>query len=371
MSTLTSEIPVVDLEDISSPKAERQQRAMEAIRKGFGVYGLVYLKNHGLEPEELDSFYEEFLSFTNRDDDAKKEVLVEDIWFQRGWTPPNTERAVVAGGQPDFKECYFIAPEPMRDEDRLQYPQIYADNVWPSGADKFRDRYMNIGHQIHQIGMNLLRGAAMALNLEPYRFEQGVHNGPHVTRALRYLPVTPEQIEAGVLWGEEHTDFNLLTLLPGGRFLDQALERCAKPDPDSGLYLRTRPSAEHPHGQMVPGRPPEGCMVAQVGQQLEILTGGTFLATPHVIKAPKSIGFSRVSMAHFIHLHSHQMLFPLEQFRDEETVRAYSPPVLAGTYGVKTLVDIGLAPPDAMTQLGYRHYARLGDIRAEEDSAGE
>jgi hypothetical protein len=45
-------------------------------------------------------------------------------------------------------------------------------------------------------------------------------------------------------------------------------------------------------------------------------------------------------------------------------VRAYSPPVLAGTYAIKTLVDIGLAPPSAIEKLGYRHYDRLAAIRA-------
>ena len=60
------------------------------------------------------------------------------------------------------------------------------------------------------------------------------------------------------------------------------------------------------------------------------------------------------------------MVFPLEPFRTEEAIRAYSPPVLAGTYSMKTLVDIGLAPPTALDGLGYRHYGRLADLRAEE-----
>ena len=367
-SSLTAEIPVVDLEDLSSPRQDRQRRASEALKRGFGVYGLVFLRHHGIDDAALTAFYDEFLEFTNRPDEAKQEVNLPEIWFQRGWTPPNTERAVVADGQPDFKECYFMAPEPLSEVDRAQYPQIYAPNVWPSQAQAFQERYAEIGHQLHEIGLSLLRGAARALDLEPYRFEAMVHGGPHVTRALRYLPLSQDQVGSGILWGEEHTDFNLLTLLPGGRFLDQQLQYCPKPDDESGLYLRARPTPEHPRGQMIPGRPPAGCIVAQVGQELEILTGGLFLATPHVIKAPATPGYSRVSMAHFVHLHSHQLLFPLEPYRSPEALRAYSPPVLAGTYSLKTLVDIGLAPPEALQQLGYRHYDRLGDIRAQEDA---
>jgi hypothetical protein len=40
--------------------------------------------------------------------------------------------------------------------------------------------------------------------------------------------------------------------------------------------------------------------------------------------------------------------------------------VLAGTYGLKTLVDIGLAPQSALAKLGYRHYDRLDAMRADE-----
>src|SRR5690606_5660115 len=136
-----------------------------------------------------------------------------------------------------------------------------------------------------------------------------------VLRVLKYLPLTAAQIAQNALWGEEHTDFNLLTLLPGGRFHEPSGAASPPPDRASGLYLRTRPSAEHPAGQRVRGTAPEGCIVAQVGQGLEILSGGTFLATPHVVTAPRVPGWSRVSAAHFIHLHAGTVLFPLAPFR--------------------------------------------------------
>ena len=364
---VTHEIPILNLEDLSSPSLERRAQATASITEAFGRYGLIYIQNHGIEAEELDAFYEAYLKFTSSSAEEKEKLSRGDIWFQRGWTPPNTERAVVAGGQPDFKECYFAAPEPLDQDAALQYPEIYAENIWPEGNDAFRDHYMSIGHQLHEIGLALLRGCAQSLGIEPYRFEAAVFGGPHVTRSLRYLPLNDEQIGTDILWGEEHTDFNLLTLLPGGRFLDPEGVRCPRPDENGGLYLRTRPNKENPNGMMLRGKAPEGCIVAQVGQELEILTGGTFLATPHVIKPPSKSGYSRVSMAHFIHLHAHQILFPMKPLRTPEAIRAYSRPVLAGTYGTKTLVDINLAPAEALSQLGYRHYDRLDAIRKTED----
>lgn len=363
MST-SPEIPTVDLHDLGDP--QKKGAALAAIAKGFGVYGLVYVKNHGVG--SMDALYDRFGSFCERPTSDKERYNRKDLFYQRGWTPPNTEKAVVAGGQPDFKECWFATPTEIPTDLAIQFPEIYADNVWPDGAANgdgaFEEGYLARGKELHAAGLRLLQGAAEALGLPESLFVDVAEGGAHIFRLLRYLPLDEAQArEKKVLWGEEHTDFNLLTLLPGGRFHDPSGKVEKAPDAESGLYLRTRPSAEHPNGQMVRGTAPAGCIVAQVGQMLEMLTGGTFLATPHVITAPGTPGWSRMSAAHFVHVHPHTMLFPLPKFRSEDTIRAYSPPVLAGTYALKTLLDIGLAPSDVLGQLGYRHYDRLASTR--------
>ena len=363
------EIPTVDLAALFHHEEATREAAIRAIGEGFGTFGLVYLENHGVDLELRDRVFTRFQALTDRPEAEKQKLNHPDIWYQRGWTPPNTERAVVAGGQqPDFKECYFAAPLPTDPSCAIQYPQIFAENRWPDGDPDFEREYVALGQQLHEAGLSLLGGVARMLGMHQRWFDNRLDGGAHVCRLLRYLPLDPSLIESGVVWGEEHTDFNLLTVLPGGRFLDPDGAPCERPDDASGLYLRTRPSEAHPNGQKVQGRAPEGCIVAQVGQQLEILSGGTLLATPHVITAPRTPGYTRISGAHFLHLHPHQMVFPLEAFRTPEVVAAYSPPVLAGTYSIKTLVDIGLAPPSALGDLGYRHYGRLAKIRADEQS---
>ncbi|MEZ4232221.1 MAG: 2-oxoglutarate and iron-dependent oxygenase domain-containing protein [Polyangiaceae bacterium] len=358
----TANIPTLNLGDLRGDGAARE-RARAAISEAFGTFGLIYISGHGVDMDDVHRLYDEFLRFTAQEAVAKERMSSGDIWYQRGWTPPNTEKAVIAGGQPDFKECYFAAPVETDPECEIQYPEIYAENRWPEGFDEFARLYLDVGKQVHGVGEQLLEGCAVALGLDHDAFASRIQGGPHVFRLLRYLPLNQAQVDQGILWGEEHTDFNLVTLLPGGRFHDPSGERCPRPDQGSGLYLRTRPSAEHPDGMLIKGTPPAGCLVAQVGQQLEILSGGRFLATPHVITAPRTPGYSRCSAAHFVHLHSYQILKPLDECASEEAIRAYAPPVLAGTYSIKTLVDIGLAPQEALTKLGYRHYGRLARIR--------
>lgn len=354
------EIPIIDLELLAT--ADPSQ--LRELVFGLGDLGLIHIKNHGIDPEVLHLFYRTFDRFCRLDDKEKQALSLDKIWFQRGWTPPDTERAVIAGGQPDFKECYFVAPEDRDESLKSEYPQIFADNVWPdfSESEDFKISYLQIGRRLHQIGLTLLEGVARALELPPHSFIDYVQGGAHVTRALHYLPLKESQVGSEIRWGEEHTDFNLLTLLPGGRFYyDDGSPY--EPKGVSGLYLRARADEQHPQGRRVKGSAPKGCIIAQVGQQLEILTGGRLLATPHEILPPKEAGVHRSSMAHFIHSHPHKILTPLPKFRTEESIKSYSPPVLAGTYSLKTLIDIGLAPKEELDKLGYRHYRRLEEQR--------
>lgn len=358
-------VPTVDLADIDSSDPQRRARASAAIREAFGVYGLVYVRGHRIDPRALLDFYGAFREFVARPVEQKQPYGRADLWYQRGWTPPNTEVAVASGGQPDFKECYFVAPYDNEPSLSLQYPELYPPNVFPEDEPAgFREGYIDLGRALHEAGEKLLEGCADALGLPRDTFAKVVDGGAHVTRVLNYLGLDEKQVGTGVVWGEEHTDFNLLTLLPGGQFYDPQGEPQRKPDDKSGLFLRTRPTADHPNGLLVPGRAPEGCITVQVGQQLEILTGGEFVATPHVITAPATPHWTRLSSAHFMHAQANQVLYPLEKFRTEKAMTDYSPPVLAGTYSIKTLVDIGLAPKSALEKLGYRHYDRLASMRA-------
>jgi hypothetical protein len=60
-----------------------------------------------------------------------------------------------------------------------------------------------------------------------------------------------------------------------------------------------------------------------------------------------------------MHANANRILYPLKEFQTDAARKSYGPPVLAGTYSIKTLADIGLAPKSVIDRLGYRHYDRL------------
>src|SRR5690554_3435485 len=192
MSQSTTEIPVVDLSDISSPRSEVRAHAAAQIRRAFGHFGLIYIRNHGVDMERLEAFYDAYLEFCAQPEAEKQKMSTPSIWYQRGWTPPNTEKAVVAGGQPDFKECYFVTPEDPSEELQREYPELYAKNIWPEDAPEFKEHYIELSRQLQQVAAHLMRGSALALGLAPHTLEGAVDGGPHVTRALRYIPLTTD-----------------------------------------------------------------------------------------------------------------------------------------------------------------------------------
>lgn len=373
---------MIDLADAASNDEARVGKAAEALRLGFGYYGLVclrgcdeYYKSKDGKKATFD-LYDQYVDLLKRPKEELNSLGGSKIWFQRGYTPPNTEVGVASGGRPDLKECWFnqCGGTPCQRCSKW-YPEIYAPNVWPDQANDFKESYTQCGHALNEIGALLLKLSEKALKIPEGSITAKAHGGCHLTRVLRYVELSDDLAKrsAGgeINWGEEHTDMNLVTLLPGGAFYqgpDRQPSGTAPPGGGAGLYLRARPNKEYPTGQKVKGVPPPGCFIAQVGQQLEVLSGGAFIATPHHIVAPTVPGWSRCSMAHFVHLRGDAIVAPIEGCENAEpdADMHYAPPVLAGTYVLKTLVDIGLAGADQLNKLGYRNYDRLNEQRAME-----
>lgn len=381
----TENLPVVDLAEATSGDPARVATASQALLRGFGYYGLVCVKGcdtfypHGDAKASTFKLYDEYCEVLKRPAEELRSYGGAEIWFQRGYTPPNTEVGVASGGKPDLKECWFAqCGDSMDDRCKKWYPEIYRENIWPEGADDFRQSYTACGTALHEIGRVLMELSEHALEVPNGSFTEKAKGGCHTSRLLRYVELDDElaqqSAEGEINWGEEHTDMNLITILPGGAFY-RGTERQppgqAPPGGGAGLYLRARPTTEFPAGQKVKGTPPPGCFIAQVGQMLEILSGGAFIATPHHIVAPTVPGWSRCSMAHFVHLRGDAVVTPVPGCKnaEEDADSLYAPPVLAGTYVLKTLVDIGLAGPDQLQKLGYRNYSRLEKQRSlEHDS---
>jgi isopenicillin N synthase-like dioxygenase len=111
------------------------------------------------------------------------------------------------------------------------------------------------------------------------------------TSATSTSSATPESP-----WCGAHNDHGSLTALTSAQFFRESTgEAIACPDPQAGLYIRTR------GGDTVKVVIPPDCLAFQIGECAQVHSGGALQATPHWVKAP--IGcpdVARATMAVFM-----------------------------------------------------------------------
>lgn len=214
-------------------------------------------------------------------------------------------------------------------------PTFYTPNLWPDaelpqlrlgcrGAAPF---LVDVGRQL---ALALDRRCAAAF--EGYRSDtlaslvKSADACNHKCRLICYHEYETEdqrRTQKG-MWAPPHKDTGLFTALVPGVFLSsvpklspepddstacQLLEEC--PDPEVGLYVRDR------SGRIVKVTAPPGsgeCLFIQVGEALQIVSGGLYHATEHCVRGPPraKAGYVRASLAVFFQPHGHEDL-PLPQ----------------------------------------------------------
>jgi isopenicillin N synthase-like dioxygenase len=304
---------------------ERSPEFVQTVGHAFRDIGFVFLR----EPEitaKLPRIYAEFRKTFDLPYWIKAQYAHPKIFYQRGWTPPFTEEAIACRApgtgkkKADAKENWFMGPILAADHPlKKQYPGLYADNVWPDETPGLSAAMGELYSDLDRAGRKILSAVERYLNFPEGYFGDVLRDAPSVMRAIYYPPVTQDMV-GNIVWGCMHTDINLVTVLP--------------PSTRSGLRIRRR------DGQWIPGAAPADCVIVQVADMLDYLTGGELMSAAHEVKAPEQpTAEGRISAAHFMHARSDVKLKPKV---DGPDAAAY-PPITAGELLVRRLRAIGLA----------------------------
>jgi isopenicillin N synthase-like dioxygenase len=120
-------------------------------------------------------------------------------------------------------------------------------------------------------------------------------------RLLYYYPLQPASSNAQTSedsWIGWHNDSGFITALAGDMYVnDKTGEPVPCPDPSAGLYV------EHKSGQAVHVNIPNDCMAVQLGECLQVLTGGSLVGTPHCVRGidpSLSTDIARISFPCFV-----------------------------------------------------------------------
>ena len=132
-------------------------------------------------------------------------------------------------------------------------------------------------------------------------------------------------------WNSEHVDSGYLTVLLADEYIDHNTGERIEHDDDSGLYIKGLPYAVHGPSSLS----------IQIGEGLEVMSGGALSATEHFVKASRMKDVARISCAIFFDVRPEYRMFAPENAKlthtfDTKFGDRWSDGITYGDYSSKT-----------------------------------
>lgn len=318
MSTIN--IPRLDLNKYINGTPEERKLFSDEIGKAFNETGFITITNYGLSKELISDLYAEVKNLFALPDDVKLKYEKPELAGQRGYTSKGKETAK-GFKVPDLKEFWQIGQivtdnDPVKDE--------YPENLQVTELPDFNRITIEVYKKLEAAGSQLLKAISVYLNLPENYFEDKIHNGNSILRALHYFPIeNPDALPPDAVRAGAHEDINLITLLIG-----------ASAD---GLEVLTR------DGEWYPVKAEGEDVVVNVGDMLQRLTNNKLKSTTHrVVNPPRELmKYSRFSVPFFLHPKAGMDLTCLDSCINENYPKLYTD-ITAGEYLDERLREIGL-----------------------------
>jgi isopenicillin N synthase-like dioxygenase len=327
MMGIKPQVVVVDFEDLlKEPDAASPENAssplssqlFEAYGSSGNSLGVLAIRN---VPGFIDA-KQKFLPMAHTLAHLPRDYLEQDLtdkasMYNAGWSHGKEK----LGDEPDWaKGSFYFNPltdEPGSPQDRIQYPASYPCNKWPNEdiLPTFQQEAKHLGTLMKDVVVLLSKHLDSFAREHNPEYKVGtLFNAMKTTekakgRLLYYFPLdrkntaddnnitdTPKE-DSWIGW---HNDSGFLTALAGDMYVnDDTGNEINCPDPEAGLYVVDR------NDQVIHVGIPKDCMAVQIGECVQILTGGAVVATPHCVRgASKSknenVPVARISLPCFI-----------------------------------------------------------------------
>lgn len=262
-------LPVLDLRDAAqNPEAFRLH-----LREATHTSGFFYLTGHGIPAHAINevlSLAREFFALPDASKDAISQLKSPQF---RGYSRLGGE---LTNGEVDWREQIDIGPELPVVDGAEGYWHLQGPNLWPPQPSGFRRAFEEWSAALSSVGLRLLRHWAASLGAVESFFDAAFSGYPAtLLKVVRY----PGSFENPQGVGA-HKDSGVLTLL--------LLEPSS-----TGLQVEVAP------GEWVDAPPLDGTFVVNIGELLEVATGGYLRATRHRVLAPDP-GTDRISIPFFL-----------------------------------------------------------------------
>ncbi|WP_180129165.1 isopenicillin N synthase family oxygenase [Rhodoferax sp. BLA1] len=265
-----SSLPLVNVRGLFSADVDERQAVARAIGEAARTVGFFYITGHGIAAQEIAALRTAAADFYARDLDWKMRYYIGLGRGHKGFVPEGEE--VYSAGKPDHKEAYDIGFEAADDHPMvLAGLPLIGGNKWPE-LPGFKTAVQTYYAAVFDLGLHLLRAFALALGQEENAFDAYVTCPPSKLRLIHYPVDSSAEDTPGI---GAHTDYECFTLLladqPGLEVLN-----------NRGQWIDAPPLT-------IDG---EEAYVINVGDMLEVMTAGAFVATSHRVRKVKHERYS-------------------------------------------------------------------------------
>jgi isopenicillin N synthase-like dioxygenase len=265
VSSVQTALPVVDLRDDPAALQERLRTVTHEV-------GFFYLTGHGVPEHLTDRLLTEARRLFALPEADKDAVAMRNSPHFRGYTRLGGE---LTGGSIDWREQIDIGPQrtPIGGAGKPDYLWLQGPNQWPQAVPELPGVVAEWDVALADVGRKLLQHWATSLGSRADVFDEAFADTPATLIKIVRYPAqadTPQGVGA-------HRDAGVLTLLlaePGSR----------------GLEVRG------PDGEWIDVDPLPGAFIVNIGEMLEVASGGYLRATEHRVKLSAC---ERISVPYF------------------------------------------------------------------------
>ncbi|KAF3361703.1 Uncharacterized protein PHSC3_001757 [Chlamydiales bacterium STE3] len=243
-------VPLFDLTELERAQGEQRKIIIKQFGDGLKDVGFVAVKAESLislieaANVEMEKYFSQPLEEKMKD---RRSSHVTGF-SERG-------RETAAGAKvADIKETYFIPPNYSG----------WPEN-WPQNRPKFREVMDCYHKELTKLAALFMGYIAEYLEEPTEDISKSMNDAFNLLRLAHYPAARPED-EPQAVWASAHEDLNALTLLP--------------PSTVPGLQLMTK------EGEWKAVNIPQGYLIVNTGEQLQLKTAGLIRATRHQVVNP-------------------------------------------------------------------------------------
>lgn len=290
-----SYLPVIDIADMYSEDVNKRKKVAAQLGEAARNTGFFYITGHQVGADLRSALLRQTKAFYALPMEQKMHYYIGKSLAHRGYVPEGEE--IYDKAIKDKKESFDIGLElAINDDEVMAGTPMHGPNVWPD-LPEFRQDVSAYYQAVMALGETLFHGFALALDTQEDYFDAYIKKPTSQLRLVHY-PFDPTLKDSQGIGA--HTDYECFTIL-----------------------LPTAPGLEvmNAKGEWIDAPPIENAFIVNIGDLLEIWTGGTFVATTHRVR---KVTEERYSFPLFVACDYHTKVSPLPPFVTEAACKQYA-----------------------------------------------